>query len=261
MELPKATGGGSQYRDAVTVTWVDETPTAGAAATNLTFGLERVPIHTVMAETFLSRNLVEDAAFNIVQWLAESYAQAMAMDEDNQFLVGDGNGKPEGILPSSGITALGTGQRVSSGVADALAWDGLASMAWKLDAQYRQNAAWIGEKASYEAIAKLKDGDGQYLWREAYGNNATQGGPSAPRTLLGYPVLEQEGMPTIAASAYPLLLCDLRGYVVADRIGLSIERYLDSSTARINQVVYVARRRLGGQVLEPWRFAVQYVSA
>jgi len=254
VEIPTSTGGDSQYSSAVRVTWVEETPTAGTAATNPTFGLEKIPVHTVMAETFLSRNLVEDAAFNLAGWLSQKFSEASAIDEDNKFLTGIGAGVPQGILPN-GANGLGLTYDIS-GDADELTWDGLIAVTYGIDAQYRQNAVWIGEKATYEAIAKLKDGDGNYLWR--YGRDNVSG---QPLTLQGYPVLEQEVMPTIGAGTFPLLFGDLRGYYIVDRIGMSVERYLDSSTARINQVCYVMRRRLGGQVGESWRFGLQKVAA
>lgn len=262
LELPSMTGGGSQYRDAVRVNWVAETPAnAAASAENLTLGLETIAVHTCMANTDLSRNLVEDAAFNLVEWLAGSFASAMAIDEDNQFLVGDGAGKPSGILRDSGIGALGTGQQVASGNASALTADGLIALVWKLDAQYRQRAVLIAEKATWEAVAKLKDGDGQYLWRQNYGDNVSVGGGGTINRLLGYPVLEQEGLPTIASDAFPIIFGDLSGYVIADRTGLSVERYLDSSNSVTNTIRYVMRRRLGGKVTELWKFAAQKVSA
>jgi len=213
-----------------------------------------------MAETFLSRNLVEDAAFNLVDWLAQSFASAQAIDEDNQFLVGDGQGKPQGVLADSGVTGwLGTGQQVVSGSNSTLTWDGLIALTYKLDAQYRQRAAFVAEKATYEVIAKLKDSNGQYLWRQAFGDNVSVGGAGTIRTLLGYPVYEQEGMPTIAQNAFPIIFGDWQGYIIADRVGMSVERYLTGSEARVNQVLYVARRRLGGQGVETWRFAAQKI--
>ena len=253
VELPVVTGGGDQYIGAVRVTWVDETPTAGTAATNATFGLERIPVHTVMAETFLSRNLVEDAGFNLVAHLAEEFARAQAIDEDNQFLTGDGNGRPRGLLPSSANSESLT--EANSGNASALTGDGVIDLVYALASQYRQNAVFIAERATYKAIRKLKTGDGEYLWQPNY-----QAGE--PERLLGFPVLEQEAMPTIAGDAYPIVFGDLRqGYTIVDRVGMSIERYLDSETARINQVLYVARRRLGGQVTGSWSLVCQKVSA
>ena len=80
--------------------------------------------------------------------------------------------------------------------------------------------------------------------------------------MLGYPVLEQETMPDPdTGSNYPIIFGDPAGYTIVDRVGMSVERYLDSSTARENKVLYVMRRRLGGQVTRDWAFGVQKVSA
>jgi len=254
VEFPAMTGGDDQYRDAVRVTWVDETPTAGAAATNATFGLKRVPVHTVMAETFLSRNLVEDAAFNIVAWLTESFASAQAIDEDNKFLKNDGMGSPQGILLDDANRSTSSINEEVSGNASALTSDGLIGLVYDIAAQYRQNARFVAARATYKAIRKLKTGDGEYLWERNY-----QAGQ--PERLLGYPILEQEGMPAVTATYYPVLFGDFRGYYIVDRVGMSVERYLGGEEARINQVLYIARRRLGGQCMEPWRFAAQRVGA
>jgi len=254
IEIPTMTGGGEQYRDAVRVTWVDETPTAADAATNLTLGQQKIPIHTVMAETFLSRNLVEDAAFDIVSWLTDSFAQAQAIDEDNKFLKNDGNGSPQGILLGDQTRSSTTIGEVASEDASALTADGLIALVYDLDAQYRQNARLVMNKETAREIRQLKTGDGEYIWERDY-----QAGQ--PDRILGYPVLEQENMPAISGSNYPVLFGDFSGYYVVDRVGMSVERFIDSSTARINQVCYVARRRLGGQCAEPWKFAVQDVSA
>lgn len=255
VQFPKATGGDSQYPSAVRVKWIPETPAAAAAKTNVTWGLETVVVGTALATAYLSRNLLEDAVFPVADYLTGQFTDAATVDEDNLFLTGDGMAGPHGILPDSG-NALGLTEK-ASGNASALTWDGLVGLTYQIDAQYRQNAVWIAEKATYEAISKMKDGTGQYLWREVFGNNAA----GQPRTLLGYPVLEQEAMPTIGAGTYPIIFGDLAGYYIADRVGMSIERFLDSSTAEENMVKYIMRRRLGGKCIEPWRFAVQKVAA
>ncbi len=247
--FPKATGGDSQYTSNVRVTWVDETPTAGTAATNLTWGTEEISIYTAMAEAFLTRNLVEDAAFDLGNYLARKFAEAAAMDEDNQFLTGLGNGTPYGILPGSANPGTRLTE-VTTGSAAACTWDGIIKLVFGVNSQYRQanTCAFLAEKATYQALALLVDGFGQYYWRTE---------SREKRTMEGYTALEQEAMPTIGANTYPLLFGDFSGYYIADRVGMSVERYLDSSTARINQVCYVMRRRLGGNLLEPWKLAVQ----
>jgi HK97 family phage major capsid protein len=263
VEIPVSTGGNDQYSSAVRVRWVDETPAAGTADTNLTFGLESIPIHTVMAETGLSRNLIEDSAFNIEQFLVRKYAEAIAIDEDNKFLIGTGVKTPQGILPG-GTNALGLTQRVS-GHATLITWDSLISMVYAIPSQYRANAVWIANRFFFEAIAKLRSdsaaaGDqlGNYLWNPF---QATGGADGTPTRLLGFPILEQEVMPDVAANTFPLVFGDLGGYQIFDRVGMTVERYLDSATARQNMIMFVMRRRLGGQVVEPWRLSTMKVAA
>lgn len=254
VELPTITGGDDQYIGAVRVTWVDETPAAATSDTNVTFGLERIPVHTVMAKIRLSRNLVEDAAFNIASHLAEELSFAQAIDEDNQFLTGDGNGRPRGFLPSSANSE--SLSEAESGHASTLTADGILELVYEIPSQYRQNAVFIAERATYKAIRKLKTGDGEYLWNQD--RTWTQGQPTY---LLGYEVLEQEAMPSIGSATYPILFGDIRqAYTIVDRIGMSVERYLDSSTAELNQIMYLCRRRLGGQVVLTPPMAVQKCS-
>lgn len=256
LEFPAITGGDDQFSSAVRMTWVGETPVAGAAATNLTFGMESIPVHTVMAETPLSRNNIEDAAFNIENYLVRKFSESSAIDEDNKFLTGPGVGTPQGILPG-GTNILGLTEIVT-GAGAAMTWNGLIKMTYGIASQYRQNAVWMGSRHTYESIALLKNSADEYLWR-AY---QYQGGENGqPPRLLGYTPLEQEALPAVAANSYPLIYGDPTGYQIVDRIGMTVERYLDSATARENKIMYVMRRRLGGQVIEPWRFAVQKVAA
>lgn len=253
VDIPKMTGGDDQYTTAVRVTWVSETPTAGTADTNLTFGLESIPVHDCMAETFLSRNVVEDSAVDLVSELTTAFAEAGAIDEDNQFLTGDGVGKPTGILING--TAPDTGvATVNSGAAADFTIDGIINIEYEIPTQYRDNCVFITARRSVRNLRRLKAGDGTYLWERR-----TLSGE--PATLDGFNIAEQEVMPAVAASAYPLMFGDPQGYRIVDRIGMTVERYLDSATARQNLILYIMRRRLGGKLTHPERWAVQLISA
>lgn len=256
VEIPTSTGGDDQYSSAVRVRWVDETPVAGTSATNLTFGLESIPIHTVMAETALGRNMLEDAAFDVEGFLTRKFAEASAIDEDNKFLVGTGVGSPQGVLPG-GTNALGLAEAITLAAAD-VTWDGLINLMYTIPSQYRQGAVWIAERNTFRNIAKLKSAANEYLWTPF---QYAGGAEFTAARLMGFQTLEQEGMPSAAASAFPLIFGDPKGYQIFDRIGMTVERFLDSNTARQNMIMYVMRRRLGGQVTEPWRFAVNKCAA
>lgn len=258
--IPRVLGGDSKYRSAVRVTWVDESPTAGVATSNPTFGQLSIPVHVCMGDTPISKNMLEDAGIDVAAWLAGEFANAYAQDEESMFLTGSGIGRPQGILngtAASGAPFNADITEVVSGSAAALTADKIKAVPTNLDAQYRNNGAtWIGARATYLAIKQLKDSQNNYLWAD---RDFQMTGGQQP-TLEGYGLIESEWMPAIAANKYPLIFGDLKGYTIADRVGMSIGRYEDSTTAKTNSVVYVARRRLGGQVSEGWRFVVQKCS-
>lgn len=257
-EWPKLEGGNSRYTSAVRVTWVDELPaSATAAETNPTFGMLRIPVHTAMARTDVSQNMLEDTPFNMLQVLAELFSEAMAVDEDEKFLIGTGGGAPRGILGNrSGANATPEDgiESVNSGDASALTPDGLIDLVYGLHSQYRGNAVLVGARATHGAARKLKDGNSDYMWQPGI-----QAGE--PPTLLGYPFLESEAMPAIGANNYPVVFGDPKGYLIVDRVGMSVKRVEDTTTVGGNKVALFARRRLGGQVIEPWRFQAHKVSA
>lgn len=257
VEWPRLMGGDARYTSAVRVTWIDEVPAdATGAESNPTFGTLRIPVNTQMIRTDVSKNLLEDSAIDIGMLLAELYSEAMAIDEDEMFLTGVGGATPKGVLGNrSGAEKTpddGIGYK-ASGVAAALDPDGLIDLVYGLDTQYRGNAVLVGATATHASIRKMKDGESNYLWARGLA-------VGEPATLLNYPFYESEAMPAIAANAYPLIFGDFRGYVIADRIGMTIDRVTDTTTTGQNKVAFFARRRLGGGVVEPFRFKAQKVA-
>lgn len=247
IDVPWYTGGDARYRGALRGLWGTETQSP--TEDNATLGLVTVNAHVYTYKVSFSQSLVEDAA-NLVQLVQSDIADTLAIDEDDAFLVGDGVGKPLGIIPgSTNLLSLAT---ENSGNASALTADGLIGLSDDIDVQYMANARFVFAKATGTAIRKLKTGDGQYLFDMALENNK--------RTLLGYPFLRSEAMPAVASSAYPIIFGDFSGYWIVQKAGLTIARFQDSYTG-VNKVEYQVRRRVGGRVVHPWKFALQYVSA
>lgn len=258
VDYPRLEGGNTLYTSAVRVTWVEEQPSSATAAqTNNTWGMVKIPIHTVMARTDLSKNLIEDAAFNLLDYTSALFAEAMGIDEDNQFLTGTGGGTPMGVLgsrsgaelaPITGVTA------VVSGSASAVTSDGLYDLVYTIASQYRNGASFAMARTAQRDIRKLKDGNSRYLWQDSF-----QAGQ--PPSLVGFPVDESESLPAVAANNHSIIFGNWLGYLVADRVGMSIQRVEDSTTVGQNKIALYARRRLGGYPVEPWRFACQKISA
>jgi HK97 family phage major capsid protein len=247
VEIPRYTGGDERYIGNIRGQWGSETQTPGEQ--NATLDLVMVPANVYTFKVPMSQSLVEDAA-NLVQLVQQDIAATAAIDEDEAFLVGDGAGKPYGILPS-GANALVLAE-VNSGQAAALDADGLIGLSDAVADQYLDGCAFVFRRSAHVAIRQLKTGQGEYLFDRNLENKT--------RTLLGYPYRRSDAMPAVAANAYPVIFGNMAGYTIVERAGMTIARYQDSNTGP-NKVEFHVRRRVGGRVERHWMFAVQKVAA
>ena len=72
--------------------------------------------------------------------------------------------------------------------------DKLIDLIYTLKSAYRANAQWVMNRSTQAEIRKIKDGDGNYIWRP--GDQAGQGA-----TLMTFPIAETEDMPAMARTA------------------------------------------------------------
>src|SRR5213075_1991117 len=94
--------------------------------------------------------------------------------------------------------------------------------------------------ATATAVRKFKTTDGAYVWQPGMISGA-------PATLLGYPVIEAEDMPDVAANSLSIAFGNFKaGYVIAERNVTTILR--DPFTNK-PYVHFYATKRIGGQVV------------
>lgn len=194
-----------------------------------------------------TQQMLDDVFFNAEQFIEGECAMTFAEMEGAAFTTGDGTKKPKGFLAyttaltADGTRAFGTLQHIVSGAAADWAasnpQDKLLDVVYALKKGYRTNARWMTSKAMLADVRKLKDVDGNYIWRP--GLEAGQ-----PDTLLGYGIAENEDMPAKAANALSIAFGDFkRGYTIVDRIGTRILR--DPYTNKPFVGFYVTKR-VGG---------------
>ena len=216
----------------------------------MTFGQVTLTPFELATFVDVSKQLLEDAAYDVEGELRLSFAEDFGIKEGLAFVNGDGVGKPKGILQATGIQQVVTGAAATLGTAPA---DLLIDAMAKLPSIHAQNGAWLMNRFTLAAMRKLKDAQGAYLWQPSI-----QVGQ--PATLLGRPVIEATDMPNIGAGATPIVFGDFSGYRIVDRVGVSV--LVDPFSKATNGITrFHARKRVGGDVTHPDRFVKVKVAA
>ena len=246
--------GSSGYRKLVTTGgtasgWVGEV--AGRPETQAPeFAEVSPPSGELYANPAASQAMLDDAAFNMEEWLASEIAMEFGRAEGAAFVNGTGVDQPLGFLASpqslagDAVRPFGSLQYIGSGDADgfdANPESRLIDLVHTMKAGHRQGASWVMNSATLSEVRKLKTTDGAFLWQPGL----VEGQPDR---LLGYPVIEAEDMPDVAAGSVPIAFGNFKaGYIIAERGATQILR--DPFTNK-PFVHFYATKRVGGQVLD-----------
>lgn len=203
------------------------------------FGQVSIGAYKLATMIKVSEELLNDSVFNLEQYIAKEFARRIGTKEEEAFILGDGTGKPTGILAATGGAQLG----VTTAGATAITFDEIIDLFYSLKAPYRKNATFLMNDATVKAIRKLKDSAGQYLWAPSM----TAG---TPDTILNRPVVTSSYVPTIEAAAKTIAFGDFGYYWIADRQGRSFQR-LNELFAATGQVGFKASERHDGKLILP----------
>lgn len=217
--------------------WVAETGARTETATPQLTSISITP-GEIYANAAASQRALDDMQFDAEAWLTEEVAEVFAATESDAFINGNGTDKPTGFLDSSVVGSLGKVETAASGDFDGP--DNLVDLVHALKARYRKGAKFVMNSGTLAAIRKMKDTDGNFIWRPGL----TEGQPDM---LLGYPVVEAEHMPVMAGGAFPVAFGNFeRGYTIVERTGTRVLR--DPYTSKPN-VLFYATKRVGGAVV------------
>ncbi len=230
--------------------WVGETAARPATDTR-SFAEIAPPSGELYANPAASQAMLDDAMFDVEDWLADEIAREFAVAEGTAFVTGNGTNRPKGFLSYAATDEddaardFGTLQYVASGAAGGFAaaspQDGLIELVHSLRAPYRQGAAWVMNSGTLARIRKFKTSDGAFLWQPGLVE-----GQAA--TLLGYPVVEAEDMPDVAADSLSIAFGNFRaGYLIADRGETRILRDPFSNKPFVH---FYATKRVGGAIVD-----------
>lgn len=245
--------GSSAYRKLVTTGgvasgWAAEDGARNETATPV-YAEIAPPMGDLYANPAASQAMLDDAAFDVEEWLSGEIATEFARAEGAAFVGGTGINQPKGFLTypvslaGDATRPFGTVQVLPSGVSGGFPasnpQDRLVDLVQALRAPYRQGAVFVMNSATLAAIRKFKTADGAFLWQPGL----VEGQPDR---LLGYPLVESEDMPDVGASSLSIAFGNFAtGYLIAERAETQILR---DPYSRKPFVHFYATKRLGGAV-------------
>ena len=220
-----------------TADWVDEEGTYPLS--DDTFSQVVLGAYKLATMIKVSEELLSDSIFDIEGYVSEQFGKRIGDKEEDAFLTGNGVSKPIGILHTTGGAEVGV---TTAGVA-AITGDELIDLVYSLRAPYRKSAVFVLNDTTVKLLRKLKDGDGQYLWRPGITENA-------PDTILGHRIVTSEFMPGVSAGNKSIAFGDFSYYWIADRQGRTFKR-LNELYATTGQIGFLASQRLDGKLILP----------
>ncbi|MBW2645102.1 MAG: phage major capsid protein [Deltaproteobacteria bacterium] len=223
--------------------WVGE---KGSRAATDTPSLVEIAINTkeIYAMPAATQKLLDDSRIDIAAWLGNEVAIEFAEEEGDAFINGDGVSEPKGLDAYSKVAnasyAWGKMGYIAGGHASLLnSADKLIDLTTALKPVYLNGASWLFNRTTNGVIRKMKDGEGNYLWRP--GLEA-----GSPNTLLGFPVVTDDNVENIGAGNYPIYFGNFkRGYLIIDRFGIRVLRDPFSSKPYI---LFYTTKRVGGGI-------------
>ena len=159
------------------------------------------------ALTLVSRSLINNSDFNLVDFVVEKMAYAIKRFIEHELLVGT----------SGAVTGLSTlTNSITAGATTAITADEVVRLHDAIKDDFQANAIWIMSPATRTALRTLKSTTGYYLLNDDM---------SSPfgSTLLGKPVYVSDNMPDMGAGKTAIYYGDMRGLATKFSEDMSIE--------------------------------------
>lgn len=217
--------------------WTTELAT-GSEDSSMAFGKRALTPHPFAKRIKISRELLRKVP-DVETLVRSRLAYKFAVTEEKGFMTGTGAQQPLGLFVASNDGVPTTQDYATGNTATSMTFDGLIGAKYTLKGQYWPRARWIFHRDAMAQLAKLKDGDGQYIWR---GSTVT----GEPDRLLNLPYSMSEYAPnTFTANQYVGILADLSNYWIADAMNMEVQRVVELY-AETNQIGLIGRQSVDG---------------
>lgn len=222
--------------------WTTELAT-GSEDTSLRFGKRELFPHPLAKRVKLSRKLIRSAAIDPENLIRDRLSYKFGVTQEKSFLTGTGTGQPLGVFVAS-TDGISTSRDVNTGNATDVTADGIINWVYSMKPQYWGRMRMLFHRDVLRNIRKLKDGNGDYIWRSGLVGNTEP-------TILEIPYMLSEFAPnTFSNGNYAAVVGDWSYYWIAEALSFGVQ-VLNELYAETNQIGYIGRTELDGMpVLE-----------
>ncbi|MGM0882605.1 MAG: phage major capsid protein [Bacillota bacterium] len=217
--------------------WTSEVDTG--QETDITFGKRELTPHAVAKLIRVSNKLLRSASIDVEQLVRDRLTYKFGITQEKAFMTGSGVNQPLGLFTSSS-NGISTDRDVSTGnTTTEIGSDGLIETKFKLKPQYWKGAQWIFHRDAVKQIRKIKNLDGDYIWRAGIETGQ-------PDTILDVPYQMSEFAPnTFTTGKYVGIIGNFEYYWIVDALDMAIQRLVELY-ARTNQVGFIGRMESDG---------------
>lgn len=201
--------------DSQNITVAYQTEFQQMASTSGSFATVSLTGFLAGALTKISRSLINNVDFDIVNYVIDEMALAIKRFVEHELLIGT-SGKVTGLSTLSNLITTASGTAVTA--------EEVIDLHDSIKDEFQQNAIWIMSPKTRTALRKLKSTTGYFLLND---DISTPFGTS----ILGKPVFVSDNMPDMEAGKVAIFYGDMRGLATKfnEEINIEVlrERYAD----------------------------------
>lgn len=240
--------------NAVTVGWGQLETGSTLTESTLVPTEEYAYVEDLYGLTKVGEDELMDADVALEALIRDAFRDAIAAAEDTAFIAGTGhaNKQPQGVLGATGVAIL------AGSVQAAVSADDLVNLQYQVKDQYRARGVYIVNPDTERLLRLLKDSNGLPLWQPSLAADR-------PATFAGKPLYTNDAVPAISGVTgqvddVALFGAWNPGYVIRDRLGLTIKR-LDELYSEQGLVGFKIHYRVLGAPVFPAAFAKLQVTS
>ena len=192
--------------------------------------------HKLAAIIRVTSELLKDSAVDIEAYLAATFADRLAVTEEEAFIAGDGADKPLGLIHQAKVGCMKEN-------ADGVSVEDVLNLIFSVPEKHRRNGTLLMNDNTLLSLYKQCAAQGQNLWL-----GKTNDGKDD--TLFGYRIVRCAAMPDAAPGSTPILFGDFKQVYINNNGDRSIKR-LDQLFIANDHIGFLMAERVGIKLTVP----------